>query len=136
MDDLTHSLIFNDTENISIPQEVIDDLAAISSLNKILSVYSSNARALYFFLVSSRVYKVCIHIFPLTPEIVAKIMTKISAIASKVVYSTGLCLVENRCLWEGFIQEKDLIEDIDEIQSAMSAMSEIKEIEVKLVHEH
>ena len=136
MDDLTHSLIFNDSENISIPQEVIDDLASISSLNKILSVYSSNARALYFFPVSSRVYKVCIHIFPLTPEIVAKIMTKISAIASKVVYSTGLCLVENRCLWEGFIQEKDLIDDIDEIQSTMSAMSEIKEIEVKLVHEH
>ena len=136
MDDLTHSLIFNDSENISIPQEVIDDIASISSLNKILSVYSSNARALYFFPVSSRVYKVCIHIFPLTPEIVAKIMTKISAIASKVVYSTGLCLVENRCLWEGFIQERDLIEDIDEIQSTMSAMSEIEEIEVKLVHEH
>lgn len=136
MDDLTHSLIFNDSENISIPQEVIDDLTSISSLNKILSVYSSNARALYFFPVSSRVYKVCIHIFPLTPEIVAKIMTKISAIASKVVYSTGLCLVENRCLWEGFIQEKDLIEDIDEIQSTMSAISEIREIKVKLVHEH
>lgn len=136
MDDLTNSLIFNDTENILIPKEVIDDLSGISSLNKILSVYSSNARALYFFPVSSRVYKVCIHIFPLTPEIVAKIMTKISTIASKVIYSTGLCLVENRCLWEGFIQEKDLIEDIDEIQNTMSAMSEIKEIEVKLVHEH
>ena len=136
MDDLTNSLIFNDSENISIPKEVIADLSGISSLNKILSVYSSNARALYFFPVSSRVYKVCIHIFPLTPEIVAKIMTKISTIASKVIYSTGLCLVENRCLWEGFIQEKDLIEDIDEIQNTMSAMSEIKEIEVKLVHEH
>ncbi|MCK4845105.1 MAG: hypothetical protein KAS95_05495 [Candidatus Heimdallarchaeota archaeon] len=136
MDDLTNSLIFNDSENITIPKEVIDDLSGISSLNKILSVYSSNARALYFFPVSSSVYKVCIHIFPLTPEIVAKIMTKISTIASKVIYSTGLCLVENRCLWEGFIQEKDLIEDIDEIQNTMSAMSEIKEIEVKLVHEH
>ncbi|MHA1707533.1 MAG: hypothetical protein ACTSX6_07090 [Candidatus Heimdallarchaeaceae archaeon] len=133
MDILTHSQIFEDAKDISISKEVISAISSISPSNKILSIYSTNARAIYFFPINSDVYKIKIHIFPLTPEIVAKIMNKISEVATKVIYSTGLCLVENRCFWEGFLQENDLTSDIEEIKDTLSSIAEIKDIEVDKV---
>jgi len=94
-----------------------------------------NARALYFFPIASDVFKLSIQIFPLTPEIVAKIMHKISEFATKVVYSTGLCLVENRCFWEGFLQEKDLTKDLDEIKDILQSIAEVKDVMMEKVHE-
>ena len=81
----------------------------------------------------SDVYQLSIQIYPLTPEIVAKIMTKVSEFSTKVIYSTGLCLVENRCFWEGFLQEKDLTKDIDEIKNILSSIAEVKGINIEKV---
>ncbi|MCG3216108.1 MAG: hypothetical protein KAS63_05305 [Candidatus Heimdallarchaeota archaeon] len=134
MDELTFSSIFEAADNIKIADKILVALSDISQTNNILSIYSMNARAIYFFPVASDVLKLSIQIFPLTPEIVAKIMTKISEFATKVVYSTGLCLVENRCYWEGFLQEKDLNKDVDEIKSILRSIAEVKEVTLDKIH--
>jgi len=133
MEELTHSTIYNSAENVQIEKEVLVALSGISKANNILSIYSMNARANYFFPVASDVYKISIQIYPLTPEIVAKIMTKISEFSTKVVYSTGLCLVENRCFWEGFVQEKDLTKEVNEIKSLLNAIAEVQGITIDKV---
>lgn len=134
LEQLTFSSIYNTTKNIIISDEILNTLSEVSKNSNILSIYSTNARAIYFFPVSSDVYKLSIQIFPLTPEIVAKIMTKIAEFSTKVVYSTGLCLVENRCFWEGFLQEKDLTKPITDIEEILQSIAEIKEIKVEKVH--
>lgn len=134
LEQLTFSSIHNSTSDIKISEEILNALSDVSKSSNILSIYSTNARAIYFFPVSSNVYKLSIQIFPLTPEIVAKIMTKIAEFSTKVVYSTGLCLVENRCFWEGFLQEKDLTKPITDIEEILQSITEIKEILIKKVH--
>lgn len=134
LEQLTFSSIYDTTNNIAISDEILNALSEVSKNSNILSIYSTNARAIYFFPVSSDVYKLSIQIFPLTPEIVAKIMTKIAEFSTKVVYSTGLCLVENRCFWEGFLQEKDLTKPITDIEEILQSITEIKEIKIKKVH--
>ncbi len=134
LEQLTFSSIYDTTNNITISDEILNALSEVSKNSNILSIYSTNARALYFFPVSSDVYKLSIQIFPLTPEIVAKIMTKIAEFSTKVVYSTGLCLVENRCFWEGFLQEKDLTKPITDIEEILQSIAEIKEIKLEKVH--
>ena len=134
LEQLTFSSIYDMTNNITISDEILNALSEVSKNSNILSIYSTNARALYFFPVSSDVYKLSIQIFPLTPEIVAKIMTKIAEFSTKVVYSTGLCLVENRCFWEGFLQEKDLTKPITDIEEILQSIAEIKEIKIEKVH--
>jgi hypothetical protein len=130
MEELTHSSIYKTANEVEISDTIITTLSEISKTNSILSIYSKNARAVYFFPVISDVYKLSIQIFPLTPEIVAKIMTKISEFAAKVIYSTGLCLVENRCFWEGFLQEKDLTRGIDKIEDILQSIAEVKDVTI------
>jgi hypothetical protein len=134
LEQLTFSSIYDTTNEIAISSEILNALSEVSKNSNILSIYSTNARAIYFFPVSSDVYKLSIQIFPLTPEIVAKIMTKIAEFSTKVVYSTGLCLVENRCFWEGFLQEKDLTQPITDIDEILQSIAEIKEIKIEKVH--
>ena len=136
MEELTHSSIYKTADDIEISNTIITALSEITKSNSILSIYSMNARAVYFFPVISDVFKFSIQIYPLTPEIVAKIMTKISEFAAKVIYSTGLCLVENRCFWEGFLQEKDLTRDIDDIEEILQSIAEVKDITIVKVHKH
>lgn len=133
MEELTHSTIYNSAEAVTIEKKILSTLLEVSETNNILSIYSMNARAIYFFPVASDVFKLSIQIFPLTPEIVAKIMNNISKISTKVVYSTGLCLVENRCFWEGFLQEKDLTVDVDEIENSLSSIAEVTGITIEKV---
>ena len=133
MEELTHSTIYNSAEDVTIEKEILGTLSEVSETNNILSIYSKNARAIYFFPVASDVFRLSIQIFPLTPEIVAKIINNISKISTKVVYSTGLCLVENRCFWEGFLQEKDLTVDVDEIETSLSSIAEVTSITIEKV---
>lgn len=136
MEELTFSSLHSTTKEIEISKEVISAISEISKSNNVLSIYSMNARAIYFFPVASDVYKLSIQIYPLTPEIVAKIMNKISELATKVVYSTGLCLVENLCFWEGFLQEKDLTKEISEIEESLSSIAEVKAVVInKVAHQ-
>lgn len=134
LEQLTFSSIYDTAENVEISKEILNALSDVSKSSNILSIYSTNARAIYFFPVSSDVYKLSIQIFPLTPEIVAKIMTKIAEFSAKVVYSTGLCLVENRCFWEGFLQEKDLTKPMSDIEEILQSIAEIKGIKINKVH--
>ena len=133
LEQLTYSSIFSSAEDISISKKITSALSDVSKNNNILSIYSTNARAIYFFPVGSDVYKLSIQIFPLTPEIVAKIMTKISEFSTKVVYSTGLCLVENRCFWEGFLQEKDLTKPVSDIEEILESIAEVKGVIIEKV---
>ena len=133
MEELTYSSIYQSTDDIKIEDQVKIALSEITKSSNILGIYSMNARAIYFFPVISDVYQLSIQIFPLTPEIVAKIMTKVSEFSTKVIYSTGLCLVENRCFWEGFLQEKDLTKNIDEIRSILESIAEVKGISIERV---
>ncbi len=128
---LTYSYVCSKPDNLELPNIIKDKLAAESPNSPILSIYSINARALYFFPVNSDVLHVTISIYPLTPEIVNKIMTQISEFSPRVIYSTGLCLVENKCLWEGFFQESDLKKSIEEITELLSNIDEIKDIDIK-----
>jgi len=132
-DNLTYSSIYKESKDLSIPDDVKNELSKLSKEGTVLSIYATNARALYFFPVNSDVLRITISIYPLTPEIVATIMTKISEFAKKVIYSTGLCLVENKCYWEGFFQERDLNKSIDDIKLALSDIPEIKEILIEKV---
>ncbi len=130
MKPLTLSTIFEKNENISISKEVLDEIAKIGSDgHKILSIYSQNTRALYFYPVNSDVFQIKLEMFPLNPETLSKVMTKISEFSSKVVYSTGMCLIEDKCFWEGFIQEKDLIVDIEEVKKVLSSIEEIRQVQ-------
>ena len=60
-------------------------------------------------------------------------MTKVSEFSTKVIYSTGLCLVENRCFWEGFLQEKDLTKEIEVIQEILESIAEVKSVSIQKV---
>lgn len=131
---ITASKLVSSPKEIAFPESVMTDLAELSGESgKILIVYASNVKAVYFFSVESEVIKIGIKIYPLTSRIVAKIMAKINEFANKITYSTGLCLVDDVCVWEGFLETRHLTRSMDEVKSLLKEIEEVQDVTIEEV---
>jgi len=131
---ITASKLVSSPKEIAFPESVMTDLAELSGESgKILIVYASNVKAVYFFSVESEVIKIGIKIYPLTSRIVAKIMAKINDFANKITYSTGLCLVDDVCIWEGFLETRHLTRSMDEVKSLLREIEEVQDVAIEEV---
>jgi len=131
---ITASKLVASPQEIAFPDSVISDLGELSGeKGKLLIVYASNVKAIYFFTVESEVIKIGIKIYPLTSRIVAKIMAKINEFANKITYSTGLCLVDDVCVWEGFLEARHLTRSMDEVKSLLKEIEEVQEVTIEEV---
>ena len=131
---ITASKLVASPKEIAFPKSVITDLAELSGESgKILIVYASNVKAIYFFSVESEVIKIGIKIYPLTSRIVAKIMAKINEFANKITYSTGLCLVDDVCVWEGFLETRHLTHSIAEVKNLLKEIEEVQDVTIEEV---
>jgi hypothetical protein len=131
---ITASKLVSSPKEIAFPESVMTDLAELSGESgKILIVYASNVKAVYFFSVESEVIKIGIKIYPLTSRIVAKIMAKINEFANKITYSTGLCLVDDVCVWEGFLETRHLTRSMDEVKSLLREIEEVQDVSIEEV---
>lgn len=128
---ITASKLVSSPKEIAFPDSVMSDLTELSGdSGKILIVYAANVKAIYFFSVESEVIKISIKIYPLTSRIVAKIMAKINEFANKITYSTGLCLVDDVCVWEGFLEARHLTRSIDEVETLLQEIEEVQSITI------
>jgi hypothetical protein len=128
---ITASKLVSSPKEIAFPESIMDDLSELGGESgKILIVYASNVKAIYFFSVESEVIKISIKIYPLTSRIVAKIMAKINEFANKITYSTGLCLVDDVCIWEGFLESRHLTRSMEEIKTLLREIEEVQDITI------
>ena len=132
---ITASKLVSSPKDIAFPDSVVTDLASDLSgeSGKILIVYASNVKAIYFFSVESEVIKIGIKIYPLTSRIVAKIMAKINEFANKITYSTGLCLVDDVCVWEGFLETRHLTRSLEEVKNLLKEIEEVQDVAIEEV---
>ncbi|MGC9778645.1 MAG: hypothetical protein HZR80_05330 [Candidatus Heimdallarchaeota archaeon] len=131
---ITASKLVSSPKEIAFPDLVMTDLEGFDGdSGKILIVYASNVKAIYFFSVESEVIKIGIKIYPLTSRIVAKIMAKINEFANKITYSTGLCLVDDVCIWEGFLEARHLTRSMEEVKSLLKEIEEVQEVNIEEV---
>lgn len=132
---ITASKLVSSPKEIAFPDSVIENLKDElgGESGKILIVYASNVKAIYFFSVESEVIKIGIKIYPLTSRIVAKIMAKINEFANKITYSTGLCLVDDVCVWEGFLEKRHLTRSMDEVTSLLKEIEEVQNVAIEEV---
>ena len=132
---ITASKLVSSPKEIAFPDSVIENLTEElgGESGKILIVYASNVKAIYFFSVESEVIKIGIKIYPLTSRIVAKIMAKINEFANKITYSTGLCLVDDVCIWEGFLETRHLTRTMDEVKDLLKEIEEVQDVAIEEV---
>lgn len=131
---ITASKLVSSPKEIAFPESVMKDLTELSGESgKILIVYASNVKAIYFFSVESEVIKISIKIYPLTSRIVAKIMAKINEFANKITYSTGLCLVDDVCVWEGFLEARHLTRSMEDVNTLLREIEEVQDVKIEEV---
>ena len=131
---ITASKLVSSPKEIAFPDSVMTNLEELSGESgKILIVYASNVKAIYFFSVESEVIKIGIKIYPLTSRIVAKIMAKINEFANKITYSTGLCLVDDVCVWEGFLETRHLTRSKEEVKNLLREIEEVQDVAIEEV---
>lgn len=83
---------------------------------------------------SSKVYKIGIDIGKLTPDFLRKIGNLFLEMGLKALYSTGLCFIEEKCVFDGYIDAEEFSKiDVEYLKSQVLAVEGITGIDIKVL---
>ena len=130
MTKITHVSI---SEIGEIPKEGLKILKNAHKGEKILSIFSKKSEAIYFFPVRDAVTFIQMDIFPLNPEVSAKITNAISNFSSKILFSTGLEIEEGKCVWEGYFDSSFIDCSNMKVEKYLKTISEATNISISTI---
>lgn len=84
--------------------------------------------------MTNKVYKITIDIGQLTPDFLKRIGNLFLSLGLKALYSTGLCFLEDKCVFDGYIdaEEFDKI-DIGELKDDIMTIEGITRVDIKVL---
>ena len=86
---------------------------------------------------TNKVYKIGIDIGQLTPDFLKRIGNLFLGLGLKALYSTGLCFLEDKCIFDGYIdaEEFDKI-DIEKLKTDILSVEGITGVDIKVLEVH
>ncbi|MHA1681191.1 MAG: hypothetical protein ACTSUE_09295 [Promethearchaeota archaeon] len=51
-----------------------------------------------------------------------------------ILYTTGLCFAEEKCIWDGFFEEKEKFGDIEGIKERFSNIEGVNEVTIEIIN--
>ncbi len=84
--------------------------------------------------MTDKVYKIAIDIGQLTPDFLKRIGNLFLSLGLKALYSTGLCFLEDKCVFDGFIdaEEFDKI-NIEKLKEDIMTIDGITGVDIKVL---
>ncbi|MBN1330733.1 MAG: hypothetical protein JXA54_14775 [Candidatus Heimdallarchaeota archaeon] len=83
---------------------------------------------------SNKVYKIAIDIGKLTPDFLRKIGNLFLEMGLKALYSTGLCFIEEKCVFDGYIDAEEFNKiDVEYLKTQVLAVEGITGIDIKIL---
>jgi len=80
---------------------------------------------------TNRVYKVSIDIGKLTPDFLRRIGNLFLKLGVKALYSTGLCFMEEKCVFDGYIDPKEFEKiDVENLKAEIMAIEGITGLDI------
>jgi len=125
-----------------LPRSVTNSLEELTDSGEslVLCVYSHQDRALFFSKVKDdRVRHLSVHLVSLIPDTISEILQEIAGYISRTLYTSGLCIAENKCAWEAYFHISDLKRDLrdleDELTARLSELSGVEEVWIEPIEE-
>ncbi|MEA2070834.1 MAG: hypothetical protein U9O98_06030, partial [Asgard group archaeon] len=83
---------------------------------------------------TDRIYKLSINIGQLTPNFLKMIGNIFLSLGLKALYSTGLCFVDERCVFDGYIDAQEFEKiDFDELKSEILKIEGITSVDILIL---
>ncbi len=118
-----------------LPRSVTNSLEELtgSGDSLLLCVFSHQDRALFFSKVKDdRVRRLSVWLVSLIPDTISDILQEVGGYINRTLYTSGLCIAENKCAWEAYFHVSDLkgqLEDIEsELVQKISKLSGVEEV--------
>ncbi|MGC9778638.1 MAG: hypothetical protein HZR80_05295 [Candidatus Heimdallarchaeota archaeon] len=121
-------------QSVKLSKEFIEALKPEAS-NYAIIILTPNTKIIRIIPTSSnKVYKVAIDIGRLTPDFLRKIGNLFLKLGLKALYSTGLCFVEDKCVFDGYIDsmEFETIE-IEELKKEILSVEGITSVDISIL---
>lgn len=118
-----------------LPRSVTNSLEELTESGEklLLCVFSHQDKALFFSKVKDdQVRRLSVLLVSLIPDTISEILREISGYISRTLYTSGLCLAENKCAWEAYFHISDLKVDLStlekEVITKLSMLSGVDEV--------
>ena len=83
---------------------------------------------------ANKVYKVAIDIGKLTPDFLRRIGNLFLKLGVKALYSTGLCFMEEKCVFDGYIDSDEFEKiDIENLRAEILSIEGITGLEISIL---
>lgn len=83
---------------------------------------------------TDKVYKIAIDIGQLTPNFLKKIGNLFLSLGLKALYSTGLCFIEDKCVFDGYIDAEEFEKiDVEELKKSILEIEGITGVEIVIL---
>jgi hypothetical protein len=83
---------------------------------------------------TDKIYKIAIDIGQLTPNFLKKIGNLFLSLGLKALYSTGLCFIEDKCVFDGYIDAEEFEKiDAEELKKSILTVEGITGVEVSIL---
>lgn len=115
-----------------LPKEFIDAIKP-SETDQAVIILAPNTRTIRIIpTVSQEVVKFNINIEKLSPDFLRRMGTIFSDFGVNTLYSTGLCFTQNVCVYEGYIDTKELQDvSIDTIKNEIESIDGVASVDTE-----
>lgn len=116
--------------NLSIPNKVIDEIQGSKNFLVIFAPRPNIIKINIFPSDSSEIVKILIKLQEFSPTTVKTIASIIRDLNLPNLYTSGMCIKENECIYEAYIEKDKLNVEIDKIQREFEKIENVKSVEV------
>ncbi len=116
--------------NLRIPNKVVDEIQGSKNFLVIFAPRPNIIKINIFPSDSEEIVKILIKLQEFSPTTVKKIASIIRELNLPNLYTSGMCIKENECIYEAYIEKDKLKVDIGLIQREFEKIENVKSVEV------
>ncbi len=116
--------------NLSIPNKVVDEIQGSKNFLVIFAPRPNIIKINIFPSDSEEIVKILIKLQEFSPTTVKTIASIIRELNLPNLYTSGMCIKENECIYEAYIEKDKLKADITVIRNEFEKIENVKSVEV------
>ncbi|NHJ48244.1 MAG: hypothetical protein FK733_10700 [Asgard group archaeon] len=115
-----------------LPDSVKNDLK--NSGETFLAIYSKKSKSLRFFPTKDDdIWWLKVAISNFSRETSGELLAKLNQYVSDIVYSTGVCITQSECFWDGIILNSSFKSSKESIIKAIEEIANVSNVSIKAI---
>lgn len=119
-----------DLLNLHIPQDIVQELQGAKNFLVIFAPRPNIIKINIFPSESDEIIKILIKLTEFSPETIKTIASIIRMLNLPHLYTSGMCIKENECVYEAYIERDKLDVEVDSIRNEFEKVANVKSVEI------